>query len=94
MAHLSPQEKLIVTLLNDGAWHCVTKELFIKDDRARISALNKKGYVINGEKWCEGACGVKHYAKLKMRRLEGKPPLNAYQQLHLIKQAETEANRY
>lgn len=92
--HLSPQEKLIVNLLSDGEWHCLTKELFIKDDRARISALHKKGYVINGDKWCDGACGTKHYAKLKMRRLESKPALNPYQQLHLIKQAETEPNHY
>lgn len=93
MAHLSPQEKLIVNLLDDGAWHCPTKELFMKDDRARISSLRKKGYVI-GDKLCDGSCGMNHYSRPKMRRLEGKPPLNNYQLMHLAKQAETEANRY
>lgn len=84
--HLSPQEKLIVNLLSDGAWHCPTKELFMKDDRARISALRKKGYVI-GDKLCTGTCGMKHYSKPKMRRLEGVPPPNKYQILHELKQS-------
>lgn len=93
MTHLSPQERMIINLLTDGMWHCPTKELFMKDDRARISSLRKKGYVIE-DKLCDGNCGMKHYSKPKMRRLESTPPLNIYQQFHLIKQAETAPNLF
>ena len=71
--HLSPQEKQIIDLLSDGEWHCPTKELFMKDDRARISALLKKGYQIVSDRYCDGSCGMRHNARVKLRRLVSMP---------------------
>ncbi len=60
---LSPQKEIIVGILRDRNWHCGSEWLNrIKDDRIRISELNKgymleKGYVIKGEP-CKGRfCG-------------------------------------
>ena len=52
---LSRQQEIIVTPLRDGKWHCASEwYLQVKDDRARISNLNRfymaeKGFVIKGE---------------------------------------------
>ena len=62
---LSPQETIIVSTLRDMGWHCGREWLSrIKDDRRRITSLNRdymasKGYEI-AAKPCKGAyCGVK-----------------------------------
>ncbi len=62
---LSPQKEIIVSTLRDLKWHCGREWLNrIKDDRIRISELNRtymkeKGYEIVGEA-CKGRfCGVK-----------------------------------
>lgn len=64
---LTNQQRAIVALLGDGLWHC-TKEindLYIRDDRKRISELKAKGYVIDGKK-----CDMHHHTSpLFMRRL-------------------------
>src|SRR3990167_8567864 len=70
--HLSPQEKQIVSYLADGEWHCMTppdQSFFMKDDRARFSALKRKGYIFES-KPCELH---NHPSRLFMRRLV-KPP--------------------
>ncbi len=60
---LSRQQNIIISALRDKQWHCGREWLHeVKDDRARISALNKgymaeKGYEIVGEP-CKGQiCG-------------------------------------
>ena len=72
--HLSPQEKKVVEYLQSGEWKCMaTSAFFIKDDRARITALNRKGYTIEGE-LCDSRanCGIQHSSKVFMRRLKDK----------------------
>jgi hypothetical protein len=65
MNKLSPQKEIIVSTLRDMNWHCGRSWLNqIKDDRIRISELNRtymkeKGFEIIGEA-CKGRfCGVK-----------------------------------
>ena len=73
----TPQQQKIIDYLRDQQWHCMaTPGFFIKDDRKRISELNQegsylhgKGYYVNGMK-CDGRCGVKHSARIFMRRIE------------------------
>lgn len=66
----------ILDYLKDGEWHCMaTATFFIKDDRKRISELNKQGFVIEGVP-CDGNCGVKHSSNIFMRKLVG--GLDAY----------------
>lgn len=79
---LTPQQRLIVNYLEDMEWHCMASaEFFMKDDRKRISELNQRGYEIEGTK-CDGRCGVKHSARVFMRRIVRVPPLNPYQLFH------------
>ena len=57
----------ILNLLSDGEYHCGLEinRLKIKDDRKRISELNKSGYLILGE-----VCDIHpHDSRLFMRRL-------------------------
>ncbi len=64
---LSPQQKQLIELLADGAWHCTVSEQFMKDDRARISELRKLGFVFDESgKICDRH---NHGSKLKLRRL-------------------------
>lgn len=42
---------------------------YMKDDRKRISELNRMGYVITGRP-CDGRCGINHSSRLFMRRME------------------------
>ncbi len=78
---LSPQQEIIVKALRSKEWVCGSVWLTgIKDDRARISALNKgymkeHGWRIVG-KPCDGRCGTKHTSNLYMRRAE---PIHAPQ---------------
>lgn len=65
MNKLSRQKERIVSILRDQKWHCGSEWLSgIKDDRIRISELNKgymkeKGWKIVPE-WCKGKyCGNK-----------------------------------
>lgn len=65
--NLNHNEKEILDYLSDGEWHCMASPYFYqKDDRARISSLNKKGYVVVGV-----PCTFhKHDSmRLKMRKL-------------------------
>ena len=49
----------------------------MKDDRARISSLRKKGFEIES-KPCAGYCGVRHNSRILMRMLKSPVmPLNA-----------------
>jgi hypothetical protein len=63
----------ILTLLDDEQWHCGTEimNLYIKDDRKRISELVAQGYNIVG-KPCD--CG-KHVSGLYKRKLIKKDTL-------------------
>ena len=63
---LQPNQKIIVDLLSDGKFHCPTKELFMKDDRARIAALRKLGFVFDSPR-CN--MGHDHSSGVVMRRL-------------------------
>jgi len=47
----------------------------MKDDRARITALNRKGFEIDSNKWCTGSCGMAHRSRVKLRRLVSQPPV-------------------
>ena len=89
---LSPQETIIVSTLRDMGWHCGREWLSrIKDDRRRITSLNRdymasKGYEI-AAKPCKGAyCGVKD-CPLYARRAQKLPignsviPQNTYREL-------------
>lgn len=70
---LTPQQKKIVEYLADGNWHCMaTADFFIKDDRTRISELNRMGYEIEALR-CDGRCGVEHSSGIVMRRIVKKP---------------------
>lgn len=69
---LSPQQEQIVKVLRDREWHCSSEFGYIKDDRRRITDLNRgymleKGYEIIG-KPCDGRCGKKHSSGLFMRK--------------------------
>lgn len=65
--------QLILQLLSDGQWHCGTEimQLYIKDDRKRISELVAQGYNIIGEP-CD--CG-RHKSGLYKRKLIQKQTL-------------------
>jgi hypothetical protein len=70
---LSRQQNIIVSALRDKKWHCGSEWLDgMKDDRARITALNRgymlsKGYFINGERCTIHPKGF-HSSGLFMRR--------------------------
>lgn len=71
--HLSPSEQKIINILKDYGYHCLTVELTMKDDRARLSSLRKKGFTFD-----ENAGNCKnpahgHTAPLKLRRLLNNP---------------------
>ena len=66
--HLSPQERKIMRYLQDHQWHCMANPgFYIKDDRRRITDLNRKGFTIQGEV-CDRRCGVQHSSGIFMRR--------------------------
>lgn len=72
MKTLSPQQEQIVSKLRDYQWHCSSEWPYIKDDRARISNLNRfymkgKGFEIIGMT-CDGRCGKHHSSGLFMRK--------------------------
>lgn len=65
------QQTKILNLLEDYQWHCGNEitQLYIKDDRKRISELNKAGYKIIGE-----PCNLHtHNARVYMRKLISGP---------------------
>lgn len=82
--NLTPQQQKVVNYLQDGKWHCMANDFFIKDDRKRISELNRMGFNIIGFK-CDRTCGIKHSSRVLMRKMKGVPkdyiapemPLNA-----------------
>lgn len=71
---LTPQHKRILEMLEDGNYHCPTLELFMKDDRKRISELNKGGYTIIGDKICTNS-EHHHTSPVKLRRLISSPDI-------------------
>lgn len=81
MLKLSPQQQVIVEKLRSKDWVCSSEFGYIKDDRRRITDLNRgymleKGYEIIG-KPCDGRCGKNHSSGLFMRkavRLSEKTP--------------------
>lgn len=81
MNHLSPQQQVIVEKLRSKDWVCSSEFGYIKDDRRRITDLNRgymleKGFEIIG-KPCDGRCGKAHSSGLYMRkavRLSEKSP--------------------
>lgn len=75
MKKLSRQQSIIVEALRSKDWVCGSVWLDgIKDDRARITALNR-GYM-KERSWkivgkpCDGRCGKSHSSNLYMRRAE------------------------
>ncbi len=73
MKRLSPSQQKIVDYLADGAWHCMANAtFFMKDDRTRISELNRLGYEIIGSK-CDQRCKVAHSSAIVMRKLVTRP---------------------
>ena len=68
---LQPNQQIIVNLLSDGKFHCPTKEFFMKDDRARIAALRKLGFVFDSPR-CN--MGHNHSSGVVMRRLVAQNP--------------------
>lgn len=70
---MTPQQTQIINLLLDGNTHCPTVELFMKDDRTRISELRKMGYVFDES---AGICKEpthNHGSKVKLRKLLSTP---------------------
>lgn len=72
MNHLSPQQQVIVEKLRSKDWVCSSEFGYIKDDRRRITDLNRgymleKGYEIIG-KVCDNRCGKSHSSGLFMRK--------------------------
>ena len=71
-------EQIIIDYLQGGEWKCVWQAYKIKDDRARISGINKKfkagkiNFWIEGKR-CDGRCGMKHESNIFMRRLRKAP---------------------
>lgn len=65
---LTPQHNQILKMLEDGLYHCPTVELYMKDDRKRISELIKGGYNILGDKLCDNP-NHGHISRIKLRRL-------------------------
>src|SRR6478609_7412284 len=69
---MKSQHQKILNLLSDGAWHCGQEinDLYIKDDRKRLSELRQMGYAIE-----TAPCNLKdhiHNSKIVMRRLVAK----------------------
>jgi hypothetical protein len=69
---LSPQQAIIVEKLRSKDWVCSSEFGYIKDDRRRITDLNRgymaeKGYKIIGEP-CDGRCHKNHSSGLFMRK--------------------------
>ncbi len=67
------QRQKILRILSDYQPHCLTWEMFCKDDRTRISELRKLGYIFDETL---GNChDPKHHhgAGLKLRRLINNP---------------------
>jgi hypothetical protein len=85
---LSRQENQIVSILRDRAWHCGLEWLDgIKDDRARISKLNKgymlsRGYEIKGARCTSHPKGF-HSSRLFMRRAEKINPEESWENKRL-----------
>jgi hypothetical protein len=69
---LQPNQQEIIDLLSDGAYHCPTKELYQKDDRARISALRKLGFVFDSPR-CNMRHNYLHGSGVVMRKLVSSP---------------------
>lgn len=66
---MTSQQQQIIDILIDGRKHCFTVELFMKDDRKRLSELRQKGYIFNeGAGYCEDP-NHHHKAKVKLRQL-------------------------
>ena len=71
-------EQIIIDYLQGGEWKCVWQAYKIKDDRARISGINKKykagkiNFWIEGKR-CDNRCGVNHESNIFMRRLRKAP---------------------
>ena len=73
MSQLTPQQQRIVDFLADGAWHCMANEFFMKDDRKRISEINRiEGYKIIGLK-CDKRCKKNHSSRIHMRKMTKRP---------------------
>lgn len=81
--HFSPAEQKIIDILRDYEWHCLSIELLMKDDRARLTSIRRKlqerGYDVNSE-----LCNKhNHSSRILMRRIEKlpapKPILSPYQ---------------
>lgn len=90
MTKLSPQQQIIIEKLRSKDWVCSSEFGYIKDDRRRITDLNRgymleKGYEIIG-KPCDGRCGKNHSSGLFMRKavkLESKDPIQWFDLLPL-----------
>lgn len=67
------QTKRILQILGDFKIHCLTNELYCKDDRSRLSSLRKLGYRFDETL---GTCkdpNHKHTAPVKLRKLTNNP---------------------
>ena len=73
---LTPQQTQIINLLSDGEYHCPTAELFMKDDRKRISELRKMGYEFDSPP-CDKKCGINHSSRVVMRALVKTPEVDS-----------------
>ena len=71
-------EQIIIAYLEGGEWRCVWNAYHIKDDRARISGINRKYKAGKIDFWIEGTrcdfrCGTQHESGIYMRRLVERP---------------------
>lgn len=65
------QKTKLLEILSNGQWHCLTNEMYLKDDRSRLSELRKEGHIFSNDDnmWCEDPAH-RHYSRVKLRRLE------------------------
>ena len=67
--HFSPNETEIVDILRDCEWHCVYNEVHQKDDRARLTAINRKIAPRGWQVISEPCTLHNHDSRIVMRRL-------------------------
>lgn len=65
----SKNEAEIVDILRDRQWHCITKEVEQKDDRARITSIRRKLQTVGYDVQSEPCDLHEHKARILMRRI-------------------------
>lgn len=67
--YFNDKEQELVDILRDRQWHCVWSEAKMKDDRARLSAINKKLKTRGWEVKSEPCTIHNHESRILMRKI-------------------------